>query len=330
MPRTAKALAGLPEPARAFIEAEIVAGNAVIATHVPPAGVVASTYVILAGRVTTRPREPSPDVPTWCFGSLAPGLPAVVVLEAQGVEHDAQDRPAPPAPAQRVARPAAVPRAAAPHATPRGVADPAGRIQRFRASMAMDLERWRDGTGHDLAAIDEATSDEREAMLDMVLAAGLDGARDVEAAVRLGGPRAETAVRRQFAAGSLVQRLAVLREAPQWVTDDERTATLVQALHQVHAFHGLSATLDLVERWHPAPVVDALWHAAHHGAAELAVHAAAMLAWIHGLAAGPFDWSQRPFFLRFSADNPADRARACRALRDRIARWPGPGRLSMA
>lgn len=325
MPRTDKALAGLPEPARGFVEAEIAAGNAVIATHVPPAGVVASTYVILAGRVTTRPRSPArADSTQWHFGQLAPGLPAVVVMEAQPIEHDAPERSEPHAREEAVSHPAAALRAVAPRTAGRGVADPAGRIRRFRASMAMDLERWRDGTGYDLAAIDEATPEEREAMLDIVLAHGQGEARDAEAMVRLGGPRAEAALRRQAASGSLLQRLAVLQEAPQWVTDDERTATLVQALHQARAFHGLSATMDLVERWHPAPVIDALWHAARHGAPELAVHAAAMLAWIHGLAAEPFDWSQRPFFLQFGDQDGHARERACHALRDRIRQQPGP------
>jgi hypothetical protein len=71
-------------------------------------------------------------------------------------------------------------------------------------------------------------------------------------------------------------------------------------------------------------VVDALWHAARHGTAELAVHAAAMLAWIHGLAAEPFDWSQRPFFLLFGEGDPADRERACQELRDRVQRSARP------
>lgn len=319
MPISAKALARLPEPARGFVEAEVAAGNAVIAMHVPPAGVVASTYVILAGRVTTGPRSPArADSTQWHFGELAPGLPAVVVMEARPVEHDAPERSEPHAHEEPVPHRAAAVRAAAPRTAGRGVADPAGRIQRFRASMAMDLERWRDGTGYDLAAIDEATPEEREAMMDIVLAHGQGEARDVEAMVRLGGPRAEAALRRQAASGSLLQRLAVLQEAPQWVTDDERTATLVQALQQVRAFHGLSATLGLVERWHPAPVIDALWHAAREGPAVLAVHAAAMLAWIHGLADEPFELSHRPFFLLFAAEDPADRARACQALRERI------------
>jgi hypothetical protein len=309
--------------ARRFIDAELAAGNAVVATHAPPAGVLASTYVILARPATTRPREATAGQasPPWCFGSLAPGVPAVVVLEAQAVEHDPPRQPAPPAGSPRASSPAAprAPRRRVPPRTdPAEPADRADRIQRFRASMAMDLERWRDGTGYDLDAIDEATPAEREAMLDLVLAHGLDAARDVEAVARLGGPRAEAALRHHFDRGGTLHRLAVLREAPALVSDDERTAVLVQALQEVRPFEGLSLTLGLVEDWHPPPVVDALWQAARHGPAERAVHAAALLAWLHGLAAEPFDWSQRPFFLQFGDRDPAVREGACQVLRQRI------------
>lgn len=193
------------------------------------------------------------------------------------------------------------------------------RVQRLRASMAMDFDRWRDGTGHDLAAIDDATPDEREAMLDLLLAHGLDEPRDVEAVARLGGPRADAALRRHFRHGGTLHRLAVLREAPVLVSDDERTAALVQALGEVRPFEGLSLALDLVPEWHPPPVVDALWQAAAHGPAERAVHAAALLAWLHGLADEPFDWNQRPFFLQFGDDDPVVREEACETLRQRIA-----------
>ena len=155
-------------------------------------------------------------------------------------------------------------------------------------------------------------------MLDIVLAKGLDEARDVEAVARLGGPAAMDALRRHFDHGGLLHRLAVLREAPGLVTDAERTTTLVQALGKVRPFEGLSLTLDLVAEWHPPPVVDALWQAASTGPAERAVHAAALLAWLHGLAAERFDWSQRPFFLRFGDADAAVRAQACRELRERI------------
>lgn len=306
------------EQARQFIEAEIAAGNAVVATHVPPAGVVASTCVILARPVTTRPRDAAGAAlpPPWSFGSLAPGLPAVVVLEAQAVEHDPPGRPAAPAALPARPQPASAP--TAPRRRAPAQADPTNRIQRFRASMAMDLERWRDGIGHDLDAIDDATPGERETMLDILLAQGLDCARDIEAVARLGGPRAKAALRRRFDHGSTLQRLAVLKAAPAQVSDEERTAVLVQALQEVRAFHGLSLALDLVQVWHPAPVVQALWQAARHGPAERAVHAAALLAWLHGLASDPFDWSQRTFFLQFGDEDPAVRESACRALRERI------------
>ena len=309
--------------ARWFIDAELAAGNAVVATHAPPTGVLASTYVILARPRTTRPRKaPGGKASPWCFGSLAPGVPAVVVLEAQAVEHDPPRQPAPPAGSPRASSHAAprAPRRRVP--SPTGPTDPTDRIQRFRASMAMNLDRWRDGTGYDLDAIDEATPAEREAMLDIVLAHGLDAARDVEAVARLGGPRAEAALRRHFDRGGTLHRLAVLREAPALVSDDERTAVLVQALQEVRPFEGLSLTLGLVEDWHPPPVVDALWQAARHGPAERAVHAAALLAWLHGLAAEPFDWSQRPFFLQFGDRDPAVRETACRVLRQRIGPAP--------
>ena len=305
------------EQARQFIEAELAAGNAVLATHAPPSGVVASTYVILARPVTTRPRKASgaQASPPWCFGRLAPGLPAVVVLEAQAVEHDppsasASAEKAPPT------SPPVVPRVPERRAPPQP--NTTDLVQRFRASMAMDLERWRDGAGYDLAAIDEATPAEREAMLEIVMAHGLDEPRDVEAVARLGGPRAEAALRHHFDHGRTLQRLAVLREAPAVVSDPQRTAVLVQALQEVRPFEGLSLTLELIEAWHPPPVVDALWRAARDGSAERAVHAAALLAWLHGLAAAPFDWAQRPLFLQFADEDPAVREKACQALRERI------------
>ena len=298
------ARARLPEAARRFVEAELAAGNALVAVLEPPAGVVASIQVLLGAPARTRPRGEGPH---WCFGELAPGLPAVVVLLCEPMPSDPPPTPQPAPPARR--QPA---RAGdrAPDA-----ADP---VQRFRAGMAMDLDRWRDGTGHDLDAIDGATPDERATMLDLLLAHGLGEPRDVEAVARLGGPRARAVLRQHFDRGSTLHRLAVLRHAPTLVTDDERTAALVQALAEVRPYEGLSATLDLVADWHPAPVVEALWQAARHGPAERAVHAAAMLAWLHGLAAAPFDWDQRPFFLRFGDESPEVRAQACETLRRRI------------
>jgi hypothetical protein len=78
------------------------------------------------------------------------------------------------------------------------------------------------------------------------------------------------------------------------------------------------ATADDVAAGHPPEVVDALWHGAEHRQGGVAVHFAAMLAWIYGKAAEPFDRERRPLFLRFNTDAADERQTA---LQDLVARF---------
>lgn len=307
-PDTPAALAALEPAARGFIAAECAAGKRVLQVLAPPAGIVASTYVILQ-----RPGgdgTPGEGV-SRSFGELAPGLPAVVVLEHAPVESDPAPVP-PPAPPPPPVRPRRPPTA------PTGPT-----VDRFVASMRIDYERWHDGIGYDLAAIDEATPAERAQMLALLRSRGLADWRDVQAAARIGGPDARRALRQLLRSGSIEQRLALMNDAPELFSDAQRTTTLVQALQQVRPFAGLSDCLAQVQRWHPAPVMAALWAAAECAVPERAVHAAALLAYLHGLAAAPFDFDQRPFFLRFGDPDPATRAEACAELRRRIGAAAG-------
>ena len=50
------------------------------------------------------------------------------------------------------------------------------------------------------------------------------------------------------------------------------------------------------------------------------VHYAAMLLYLHGQAAEPFDWEVRPFVLRFAGSGPDERRAAYRELCQRIGR----------
>ena len=50
------------------------------------------------------------------------------------------------------------------------------------------------------------------------------------------------------------------------------------------------------------------------------VHYAAMLLYLHGQAAEPFDWEVRPFVLRFADSGPDERQAAYRELCERIGR----------
>jgi len=73
-----------------------------------------------------------------------------------------------------------------------------------------------------------------------------------------------------------------------------------------------------VEEHHPPPVIEALFRGALVRKGDIAVHFAAMLMFLHGRAAEAFDWDQRPFYLTFHTEDPAERAAAFRELCARV------------
>jgi hypothetical protein len=299
--------ADLPAEARTCIAQELAAGNALLQVLAPPAGLLASLYVMLArplqatGAATSDPSAGEPRR----FGELAPGLPAVVVMGCGPIPEDA----APPAPArpERPTRPAGPPLRA-------------GAAARFERSMVLDHDAWREGSGYDLDAITEATPAERQEIAALLAATGLRDWRDIEAAARLDGREGRRLLRRAWREGGTVQRMALLRRVPGFVSEAQRVNALVEALAEVRPFEGLGDCLAEVEDCHPPAVIAALWRAAEGRGREAAVHCAAMLAFLHGLAATPFDWDQRPFFLRCASDDAAERTQALAELRRRILR----------
>lgn len=106
-------------------------------------------------------------------------------------------------------------------------------------------------------------------------------------------------------------RLAGLRGA-------EQIRAIVAALDRAVWFKGLGEALDLAAE-HPSPaIVDALWRNLQARSGDVAMHCAALLTYLHGLAAEPFDLAQRPFFLRFHTEDAQERAAAIDELRERI------------
>jgi len=108
--------------------------------------------------------------------------------------------------------------------------------------------------------------------------------------------------------------MAVLAHAPDLLPDADRTTTLVNALRHADFYGGLTQALDEVPDHHPPEVVDALLKGTLERSGEVAVHFAAMLFHLHGRASEPFDWAQRPFFLRFQTDDRREREQAFRDL----------------
>lgn len=132
-------------------------------------------------------------------------------------------------------------------------AGPSEAMKAWDDSRAMTAERWRDGTGYDLAALARMTPCERESVQTALLHDIRDW-RDVQALAALDTPRARAALHRTLAQGDVALRMAVRQHAPQVVADagdEARGAALAQALQHAGFGGGPSQALDEVESFHP-------------------------------------------------------------------------------
>lgn len=217
-----------------------------------------------------------------------------------------------PAP-ERASAPAPKPRRDAPSPVP-ATAPEVSVATRFQASMVLDSEKWREGTGYDLALLKQATPADLAAIQDLLVRHSPRDWRDVEALSQLDTPGARAALRDALRDPDAQVRMAVHRYAPDLFSEAERIDSLVQAIETAASFSGLSQTLEEVQVLHPPPVVAALLRGLMERDGATAVHYAAMLFYLHGKADSPFDWSHRPFFLRFNTDDPGERETVVREL----------------
>lgn len=184
---------------------------------------------------------------------------------------------------------------------------PEDRVAAFRQSMKLDYEKWHEGIGYEIGLFKSATPTELAQMERLVLAAGVDDWRDIEALNALGTPTARARIRETLESGSLKMRMAVLSHAPDLVSDAEREAVLIAVLGQLDFYEGLTQALSIIEDFHPAPIIDALFRETLRRDGGAACHFSAMLMFLHGKAKYAFDWVQRPFFLRFNTEDRGER-----------------------
>ncbi|MEZ5352387.1 MAG: hypothetical protein R2762_07100 [Bryobacteraceae bacterium] len=191
-------------------------------------------------------------------------------------------------------------------------------VRRFQRSMDIDYEKWHDGVGYDLDAIREAAPQERVEIERLLLARGAADWRDVEALALLDTERARQALQEAAAGDQPAVRMAVSRHAPDLLGEQDRIQSLVRALEEAEFYAGLTQALDEVEEFHPPEVVEALFRGALARSGEVAVHFAAMIAYVYGKASEPFSWELRPFFLRFNTPSAGERRVAFRDLCDMV------------
>lgn len=187
-------------------------------------------------------------------------------------------------------------------------------VSKFERSMVMDYDKWHDGIGYDLELLRSMEPRDRGVVEAMLIRKGLNDWRDVEALAEFDTPAARAVLEAGLHDRNPEVRNAILRYVSELVPETDKTRVLVQGLKNNVIFGGLTQTLDEVEQFHPKEIMDALFHGALERTGDVAVHFAAMLCYLHGKAPEPFDWSQRPFFLRFHTEVRSEREAVFREL----------------
>ena len=187
-------------------------------------------------------------------------------------------------------------------------------LQRFLASMVMNFDMWHDGNGYDLTLLDAMSLDERAQAEDALIRHSPRDWRDIEALARIVSPRARREVEAALTSTDNHVRREAVRHAGDKAQPADRERLLVRSLENDVICGGLTQAIDEAATFHPPAVVDALFRGALNRDGEVAVHFAALLMFIHGKAAKPFDWNHRPFFLRFHTPDRAEREIVFREL----------------
>jgi hypothetical protein len=181
---------------------------------------------------------------------------------------------------------------------------PSSGIDRFVASLNLDYEKWREGIGYDLDALQNLNAEERARVL-ALLQARLDrpgaGWREVEAIAALETDEARATLEALTQHENIEMRLRALRRLSSSGKGARIEKAVVRILRDPDADVSMKVdSIMTMAREHPtAAMQQALLFCAVDGAPDLRVHAAALALYLAGRAKEPFDWNFRPLFLEF-------------------------------
>jgi hypothetical protein len=191
-------------------------------------------------------------------------------------------------------------------------------MSRFIESMNIDYEKWHDGIGYDIEALKRTSNKERKELERILVNRDKRDWRDIEALAILDTPKARSTIIHALLGGNNEVNMAVLRFAPELVSNQVKTRVIVKALKSASFFDGFSLTLDIVGEFHPKEVVRELFHGLINREGGVAVHFAAMLFYIYGKAETIFDEEHRDFFLKFNTSILSDRKLVFKELCEKI------------
>lgn len=189
--------------------------------------------------------------------------------------------------------------------------------RRFRASMAIDYGKWRDGEPYDIAALDGMTQAERDEIAEELSGKSQLDWRDVEALKRIATPRATARVKRAAADqtdGGGVEAFAD-DVAEGWSKAIERR--FIAKLTAARLMESSTDRLYEIAQAHPTPGVRAaLFRLATTGDESMRYSYGAGLLYITGQAEDSYGLSDdhRPHLLDLNGDD-AERAAAAAWLK---------------
>jgi hypothetical protein len=133
--------------------------------------------------------------------------------------------------------------------------NPSPAYQRFKRSMMIDYDSWRDGTPYDVAALADVTEEERDLLTEELSEKGTLDWRDVEALRALATPKAlkrlGKAAEAQTDGGGIE---AFMDEVAQGWTPDIETR-FIDKLERVQSMTGALDRLYDIAEAHPTPAV---------------------------------------------------------------------------
>jgi len=177
--------------------------------------------------------------------------------------------------------------------------------KRFLDSMQMNYDRWHDGVGYDLQALDEMSPSDKDDVTDILSTDLSEPWRAFEALAHINSPKALSIIYRNLNHPSLGIRIAASRFVRGG--EKERERILVEALEKSEFYEGLTQALDQIGGFHPQGVKDALLRGLLTRGDSAAVNFAGMLLYVYGKASTSFDWRYRPLFLRFTTADSDER-----------------------
>jgi hypothetical protein len=191
---------------------------------------------------------------------------------------------------------------------------PSAALDKFLASMILDYGKWKEGIGYDLEALAAVPQEDRHAAASAVvdhLHTHPDW-RDIEALAAMGERAPLRAALRNKNADIRLRAAEALAAFDEDLVLEE---FICKSLMEAAAFDGLSKVLDMA-REHPTEKVKAcvLEAAVKNPASEARVNIAGLALHLYGKTDDPFDWDYRPLFLRFGAEDPAERRAAFEEL----------------